>query len=649
MASQSWQLQMGAQVIEGGRARFRVWAPAARSVEVEIYPSPGGIVRHSMAAEDDGVWSATVEAPAGILYRYRLDEQWGFPDPYSRSQPEGVHGPSRVVDPRAFSWSDDGWRGLDRESLVIYELHVGAYTPAGTFDAIIDRLDALRDLGVTALELMPVAEFPGLRNWGYDAAHLFAPCSAYGGPEALRRLVDAAHARALGVILDAVYNHRAADGDYLPAYSPDYYTDRYSTPWGHAVNFDGSDSRWVRRHYLDNALYWLHEFHIDGLRLDATHEMHDSSPKHILQELADAVHGQASRRFLLMAEDDRRDPLLVLSSGEGGHGLDALWVDDLHHSVFVLITGDRGRYHHSYEGSAGELARLLNTGALFSTTLGDQAASLAAIAPWRLINCLENHDQVGNDAQGRRLWQQLGLEVCKAAYALLLLVPGTPMLFMGDEFAASTPFLYFTDLRSGLVEQAKAGRSQELRQFWTVSGPLAPSLADAQMEETFRRSRLDWDERDRPPHDGVLRLFRELLRLRRDDPVLRTQSREHLRAEALATGVLAVERWNERGERRRLIVNFGEATRIDHGSPDAWRAVLSTAQARFAGPGVDLDALALRPGEAVELLARSAVLWTPGLLAPLALRPAMRYASSRQSTSVTRARRTHPFPSRTRK
>ncbi len=607
-----WQLEMGAEVIDGGRVRFRVWAPVARAVEVELYPWPEGIVRHRMVPEGDGVWSATVEAPAGILYRYRLDEQWGYPDPYSRSQPEGVHGPSQVVDPGAFSWSDDAWRGLDPKSLVIYELHVGAYTPAGTFDAISEHVDALRDLGVTALELMPVAEFPGLRNWGYDAAHLFAPCSAYGGPEGLRRLVDAAHARGLGVILDAVYNHRAPDGDYLPAFSPDYYTDRYSTPWGHAVNFDGPNSRWVRRHYIDNALYWLHEFHIDGLRLDATHEMHDTSGKHILQELADAVHGaQDGRRFLLIAEDDRRDPRLVLPPSAAGHGLDALWIDDLHHSVYVLITGDRGHYHDSYEGTADELARLLSAGALYSTTQGDQAASLASIEPWRLVNCLEDHDQVGNDPQGRRLWQQFGLEACKAAYALLLLMPGTPLLFMGDEFAASTPFLYFTDLRPSLVEGAQAGRSQEFREFW-VSSRSVRSVADAQVEETFQRARLQWDERDQPPHDGVLRLFGELLRLRREDPVLRMQSREHLRAKALSMKTLAIESRDERSDRRLLVVNFGEAIRIDAGGLDsniAWHAVLSTAEERFAGPGGALDALALRPGAAVELPARSAVLW----------------------------------------
>jgi maltooligosyltrehalose trehalohydrolase len=611
MAS-TWQLEMGAQPADGGRVRFRVWAPAARAVEVELYPWPGGIARHAMSSESGGVWSATVEAHDGILYRYRLDEHWGFPDPYSRAQPEGVHGPSQVVDPRAFHWSDGGWRGLDRDALVLYEVHVGAYTPAGTFDAIIERLNALRDLGVTALELMPVAEFPGLRNWGYDAAAIFAPCSAYGGPDGLRRLVDAAHARGLGVVLDVVYNHRAADGDYLPAFSDDYYTDRYDTPWGHAVNFDGPNNAWVRRYYLDNARYWLHEFHIDGLRLDATHQMHDASPKHILQELAEVAHeARPERCFLLLAEDDRRDPRLVLPPSAGGHGLDALWVDDLHHSVYVLITGDRGHYHGSYEGTTDELARLFNAGALYSTTLGHQAASLASIEPWRLINCLENHDQVGNDPRGRRLWQQFGLEACKSAYALLLFAPGTPLLFMGDEFAASTPFLYFTDLRPELIEAAKAGRSQEFRHFWQESGAHPPRVADAQVEETFQRSRLEWEERLRPPHDAVLRLFGELLRLRRDDPVLRAQSRDRLRAAPVAKDVLAVERWNGEGERRLLLVNFGAAARVEYGA-DAWRPLLCTGEARFAGPGVELDTLALRPVSAIELPAECAVVYAQG-------------------------------------
>ncbi len=605
-----WRPDFGANVIDDGHVRFRVWAPLARSVEVELYPSKGEIVRHAMSLEDDGVWSAAVEVQAGALYRHRLDAHWGYPDPYSRSQPEGVHGPSQVVDPSAFGgWTDDAWRGLDAESLVIYELHVGAYTPAGTFDALIEQLNALRELGVTALELMPICEFPGQRNWGYDAAHLFAPASAYGGPEALRRLVDAAHARGLGVVLDTVYNHRAADGDYLPVYSLDYYTNRYQTPWGDAVNFDGTNSARVRRYYVDNALSWLHEFHIDGLRLDATHEMHDASPKHILQELAEAVHSaQPGRRFLLIAEDDRRAMRLLLPSSAGGGGLDALWVDDPHHELFVMITGDRGRYHDSYRGSADELARLANNGALFSASPDEQPDALASLEPWRLVWCLENHDQVGNDERGRRLAEQWGIGSYKAAYALLLYVQGTPLLFMGDEFAASTPFLYFSDLRASLVASAEAGRSHDFQHFWKGKQP----DADPQDEATFLRSKLDLAERARAPHDGVLRLFRELLRLRRDDPVLRGRSRERLRAWALSETAIAVERWTDDGERWLLTANFGVQLRIEAGQLGAheWRPQLSTAEQRFSGPGADLASLAAGPGGVIELPAQCAVLYT---------------------------------------
>jgi maltooligosyltrehalose trehalohydrolase len=602
-----WQLEFGANVVDADHVRFRVWAPVAGKVEVELYPAQNSILRHAMSHEGDGVWSATVDARAGALYRYRLDEQWGYPDPYTRSQPEGVHGPSQVVDPRTFRWTDERWAGLAPESLVLYELHVGVYTPRGTFDALIEHLDALAETGVNALELMPIAEFPGRRNWGYDSAHLFAPASVYGGSESLRRLVDAAHARGLGIVLDSVYNHRAPDGDYLPVYSSDYYTDRYQTPWGYAVNFDGPNSDRVRRYHIDNALYWQHEYHIDGLRLDATHEMHDASPKHILQEIAEVTHDHADRRFLFMAEDDWRDPRLVLPPERGGYGLDALWVDDLHHVFFVMMTGDKGRYNGSYQGTAEEIVRLLSSGALYSTTAGNEAASLAAIDPWRLIGCLENHDQVGNDAQGRRLWQQIGVESCKAAYALQLFAPGTPLLFMGDEFAASTPFLYFTDLRESLAPGAEAGRAREFRQFWRAAG--GGTEADPQAEETFLRSKVDQGERGRPPHDGVRRLFQELLRMRRDDPVVRLQRRDLLRAQALGKKAVAVERWNESGDRRLLIANFGEPVDIkaDRFGEGRWQPALSTAEQRFGGPGAALEPLT--PGKRIALPGRSATVW----------------------------------------
>ncbi len=603
---------MGARVIEGGRVRFRVPAPAARSVEVELYPPPEGIVRHPMAQERDGVWSAAVDAPPGMLYRYRLNEEWGYPDPYSRGQPEGVHGPSQVIDPGAFEWRDGGWRGLDPESLVIYECHVGAYTPEGTFDALIGRLDALRSLGVTALELMPVAEFPGRRNWGYDGVDLFAPSSVYGGPEALRRLIDAAHARGLGVILDVVYNHLGPDGNYVPRFLPDYFTNRHQTPWGDAVNFDGANSHWTRRFAVDNALYWLHEYHIDGLRLDATHSIYDESPTHILRELGEAVReqGPAGRRALVIAEHERSDLRIILPGDAGGYGLDGLWADDFHHSVHVLLTGEKKGYLGHFEGTAEEIALLLQQGIL------SQTSETPTLPARQLVYCLQNHDQVGNRPFGERFAHLVDLERYKAACALLLLVPGTPLLFMGDEFAATTPFLFFTDHQAELAEQVAAGRRAEFRDFWSREGG-ADRLPDPQVEETFLRSKLDIGESDRPPHDGVYRLWRELLRLRREDPVLRQQDRSRLRAEAPTPALVAVARQDEDGRRLLLLANFGETVCFDVGEQAwlgeaaslAWRSLLSTAEERFAGPGGDAIAPALEPGVAVDLPPRCAVLW----------------------------------------
>ncbi|OGO52051.1 MAG: malto-oligosyltrehalose trehalohydrolase, partial [Chloroflexi bacterium RBG_16_68_14] len=567
MSASRWQLDMGAQAIEGGRVRFRVWAPAARGAEVEIYPWPHGIVRHPLAEEGEGVWSAAVDAGPGTLYRYRLDEHWAYPDPYSRSQPEGVHGPSQVVDPAAFPWTDAGWGGLDPEALVIYEVHVGAYTPEGTFDALIGQLDELRDLGVTALELMPVAEFPGRRNWGYDGVHLYAPSSVYGGPDALRRLVDAAHARGLGVILDVVYNHLGPEGNYLPAFSPHYFTDRYRTPWGRALNFDGEHSRRARHFFVQNARYWLHEYHIDGLRLDAAHHMYDGSPKHILQELSEAVHqqGMAGKRSLLFAEDERHELRIITPEDADGYGFDALWVDDFHHSVYVLLTRDR-TYAQPYEGTAGEIARLLRAGFIHrSPPLKPGEEGLRAVAPSCLVYCVENHDQVGNRPHGQRLFNLVGLESFKAAAALLLLSPCVPLIFMGDEFAASTPFFYFSDYAEGLGEQIAAGRFDAFAWLRVEPDERRSVIPDPQAEETFLQSKLDLGERHQPRHDGVYALYRELLRLRREDSVLRRQDRGHLLAEAPAPGLVGVARWDGEGHRRLLLVNFGQAVAFDVG------------------------------------------------------------------------------------
>jgi maltooligosyltrehalose trehalohydrolase len=618
-----WQLDMGAQVKSAGDVQFSVWAPEARLVEVEVYPPPEGIIRHAMELDNEDVWRAQIECSAGTLYRYRLDEDWGYPDPYSRSQPEGVHGPSQVIDTSAFRWSDGEWRGLDVEHLVIYELHVGCYTPDGSFDALIQHLDDLRELGVTAIELMPIAEFPGKRNWGYDGVDLFAPSSAYGGPPALARLVDAAHVRGLGVILDVVYNHLGPDGNYLRAFSRDYFTDRYQTPWGDAINFDGDNSRRVRRFFVDNALFWLHEYHIDGLRLDATHNIFDQGGKHVMQELVEAVResGPNERRPLLIAEDERNELRLVLPREEGGYGLDAVWVDDFHHAVHVQLTGESEGYLGGYDGSSEEIARLLRVGYLYARPPKDPDEEPAGVAPvvpaHQLVYCIQNHDQVGNRPTGERLGQMIDLERYKAASALLLLSPCTPLIFMGDEFAASSPFLYFTDHEKALAEKVAAGRADEFRAFWESHGAGSSDVLDPQAKEAFLRSKIPLAERDRLPHSGVLRLFHELLLTRRADAVLRAWDRWRMLAESVSDAAIAIERWDDEGRRRLLIVNFGAELQIDlddqawlgQARELMWRAVFCTGEQRFAGPGVDLKLLALQVGEPAVLPARSATRW----------------------------------------
>jgi maltooligosyltrehalose trehalohydrolase len=389
---------------------------------------------------------------------------------------------------------------------------------------------------------------------------------------------------------------------------PDVLTDRYQTPWGEAINFDGADCALVRRYFIDNALFWLHEFHIDGLRLDATHEMFDAGRPHILREIADAVHERfpTGKRCLLVAEDRGNELRLVAPPEAGGYGFDGMWVDDFHHAVYVRLTGQREGYLGAYTGSNEEIARLLNEGLLYSSADGVASDAAAKVAPSQLIYCLQNHDQVGNGPFGLRLAKVVGGELYKAAYALLLLVPGTPLIFMGDEFAASTPFLYFTELDAELAQLTKAGRSAEFRAFWATRATGPQELPEAQDEATFLQSKLKLGERDQPPHAGILHLFRELLALRRNDNVFRVQDRARLRADAASDKVLTVERWSG-AERRLLAVNFGDGASLTR--EGAWRPVLCTAEARFAGLGVDLGALRIGNGDSIELPGGSASVW----------------------------------------
>jgi maltooligosyltrehalose trehalohydrolase len=521
--SRRWTLQRGAAVLDGGKARFSVWAPRVRSLAVRLWrPEAGPDVPLQRGA--GGVFEAVVpDVAPGTDYAFVLEGERQRPDPVSRYQPAGVHGPSRIVDPRGFVWSDEGWKGLEAADLVIYELHVGTFAGGGTFGAAAERLPYLRELGITALELMPVAQFPGGRNWGYDGVCPYAPQSTYGGPEGLRRLVDAAHAAGLGVVLDVVYNHLGPEGNYLRELGP-YFSELYRTPWGQPLNFDEAGSDEVRRYFIDNARYWIEEYHIDALRLDAVHSIFDFGAIHFLEELAEAVHAQGAelgRRVLLIAESDLNDPRLVRPAARGGFGLDAQWSDDFHHAVHALLSGERDGYYADF-GGIGPLHKVLRDRFVYDGIYSPHrdrrhGAPAGDVPADRFVVCVQNHDQVGNRACGERLSALIPFERQKLAASLLLLSPYVPLLFMGEEYGETRPFLYFVSHGDPeLVEAVRRGRRNEFRHFdW------AGEVPDPQAEETFLRSRLQPELASEGPHAALFRLYRDLLRLRRQEPALR--------------------------------------------------------------------------------------------------------------------------------
>jgi maltooligosyltrehalose trehalohydrolase len=572
---------------ERGGTRFRVWAPKAARVDVVL--QDGG--RHlPMAARSDGLFERFAKGVgAGARYRYRLDGGDAFPDPASRFQPEGVHGPSEVIDPAAYRWADDGWQPPQQRDLVFYELHVGTFTPEGTFAAAAAKLGALADLGVTAVELMPVADFPGRWNWGYDPAALYAPARAYGRPDDLRAFVDRAHALGLAVFLDVVYNHLGPDGAYLAAFAPAF-TGRHETPWGPAINLDDEGSEGLRAFFVDNALHWLREYHLDGLRLDATHALVDDSPVHFLQQLAEAVCPLRPRR-LLVAEDARNLDRLVLPR-PAGYGLDAVWADDLHHQLRNLTAGDAAGYYADFAGTtAAEIAETLCRGWYYDDRPGrgtgrPRGTSAAEVGPGRCVVCLQNHDQVGNRPAGNRLTDDVACPAYRAASALLLFAPALPLLFMGQEWAASAPFQFFTDHNAELGPRVSAGRKKEFEHFPGFGG----AVPDPQDAATFARSRLDWAERERPGHAHTLALYRALLRLRRDLD-------GEVEAEAHGARALHVRRG-----RHHLLVAFDVEVTLP--SPEGAEAVLHTEQPAFAEdpspPAIEHRAVRfIRPGAVV--------------------------------------------------
>ncbi len=580
---------LGATVTEGG-VRFRLWAPRSERVDVVIY-GPAAERVLPLEKKADGYFEGVgADLAAGARYAYRLDGEGSFPDPASRSQPDGVHEPSEVIDPGTFEWTDTGWRGVALDDLVIYELHVGTFSPEGTFDGAAARLPELVDLGVTAIELMPVASFPGARNWGYDGVSLFAPAARYGGSEGLRRLVDAAHGLGLAVLLDVVYNHFGPEGNYIPAITGGLFlTDRHHTPWGDAVAYDGPHSGPVRDFVIQNALHWLEEYHLDGLRLDATHAIIDDTDPHILAKLAERVRALPGRHRFLIAEDERNDIRLLLPRQEGGYGLDAVWADDLHHQLRRHLAGDTDGYFENYSGSTEDIAATLRAGwwrpweESESPGASEAAAPAEQLSHTRFVHCIQNHDQVGNRAFGDRLHHEIEPGAYRAASALLLLSPATPLLFMGQEWSASTPFLYFTDHPEELGRQVTEGRRNEFAGFAAFRDEeLRETIPDPQAVTTMEASRLDWDERSEPRHEGVLRLYRTLLALRRD------RVPQAFEVEPLGDGAIAMRRGellvivNLRGEIR---VSLPDLPLTAARAERVWTPLLATEEVRFGGEG----------------------------------------------------------------
>ncbi len=573
---------LGAKAGKDEKCAFCVWAPRAETLEV-CFRSP---YNRTVELErlDRGYYGATVDGVSpGATYFYRLNGVKERPDPASRFQPEGVHGPSQVVDPR-FAWNDAGWRAPLLQEYIFYEIHVGAFTSEGTFDAVIPHLDDLRDLRITAIEIMPVAQFPGSRNWGYDGVYPFAVQNSYGGPDGLKRLVNACHQHGLAVVLDVVYNHLGPEGNYLGEFAP-YFTDYYRTPWGPALNFDGPESDEVVRYFTANALEWVTDFHIDALRLDAIHGIVDVNAQPFLYLLAEAVQAEArrlDRRIYVIAESDLNDVRLLRSREQGGFGIDAQWSDDFHHSLHTLLTGERLGYYGDF-GGIEHMAKAFREGFVYS---GEYSAhrgrrhgnSSRSFPAQQFVVCAQNHDQVGNRREGDRLSQQVEFEKLKLAAGAVLLSPFVPLLFMGEEYGETAPFRYFTSHSdSGLVEAVRRGRREEFAAFgWQGEVP------DPQDEATFLRAKLNRGLLQEPRHRALREFFKKLIELRQQIPALAEASKGQMQVDIHPPRLLAVRRWSGTSEALAVFNFDAQAQRVPLPA-GRWQGELDSAEERWQG------------------------------------------------------------------
>jgi maltooligosyltrehalose trehalohydrolase len=608
---------VGAEVTGAG-VHFRAWAPVRKKVEVAL--EGGGTV--ALAAEDAGYFSGIApNARAGSRYKYILDGGEACPDPASRFQPNGPHGWSEVIDAAIFQWTDRSWRGIALPHQVIYEMHIGTFTKPGNWCGAQAELPHLADTGVTVLEIMPIAEFPGRFGWGYDGVQWFAPSHLYGSPDDFRRFVDRAHSLGLGVILDVVYNHLGPDGNYLAKFAPQYFCEQKKTDWGPAINYDGIDSGPVREFCIANACYWIDEFHLDGLRLDATQDIHDSSADHILGAMArEAREHAAPREVIFIAENERQQAKLVKPPGQGGYGLDALWNDDFHHTAMVALTGRNEAYYTDYLGTPQEFISSVKYGFLYQGQRykwqkNPRGTPTYDLNPAAMITFIQNHDQIANSACADRCHKLTSPGKLRAMTALMLLAPATPMLFQGQEFAASSPFFYFADHGPELAEQIRQGRAEFLAQFRSLAMPeMQQHFADPGNPVTFERCKLDHSERE--THREIYDLHRDLLKLRREEPVFRAQRRRGVDG-AVLSGEAFVLRFfgdeGDAGEDRLLMVNLGIDLHLDPApepllAPPAdsgWTTLWSSEDPKYGGTGtppLDTEENWRIPGHAAVLL-----------------------------------------------
>lgn len=582
------KVTIGSHYLGNRCCTFTTWAPALKEVAVQIVSPKERLL--PMQQDEAGYWKVTAQdVEPGTLYFYRLEGTTDRPDPASHFQPEGVHGPSQVVDHSTKSWTDQQWSGIPLEEMLIYELHVGTFTPEGTFEAIIPRLKDLYELGVNAIEIMPVAQFPGDRNWGYDGAYLFGVQNSYGGPEGFKRLVDASHQQGISVILDVVYNHFGPEGNYISHFGP-YFTDTYKTPWGSAVNFDDARSDGVRNFFLANALYWFENYHIDALRLDAIHAIYDLGAKHILHELAEKVDEfsqQQGRKLYLIAESDLNDVRVIGDRSTGGYGMDAQWSDDFHHSLHTLLTGEQLGYYEDF-GKCEHLAKAVKESFVYSWKFSDHrqrfhGSDAKNFSGDKFIIYTQNHDQIGNRMLGERLSQLVSFESLKLAAGVLLISPNIPMLFMGEEYGEESPFLYFVSHSDfDLVEAVRKGRKEEFKHFH-----LEGEFQDPLNPETFHNSQLQWAKRKEGKHKALWELYQHLIQLRRTLPALKKLDKQNLEVSFTETDrLLQLRRWTDESQVF-CLMNFAKKDVTFQPTPSncSWRKILDSSDPKWLGAG----------------------------------------------------------------